>query len=267
MDLTEVEVALIHKDSALINYQDHKPLIALVNKLSNCKDKKLFSVCSTRLALSLDRSRIPHNEKARHWETAAKRAKEVDIPSSQLYEFAADYFGRDLGHRKSAELFEESATQAVAEKLDRDVIRRLYQEARRQFELSGNGSDAARIFIVENDYRLSESKGIEKLFLFSYKTLSAYGESPLRVGVAAMVVILGCSLLYWLGGIYSSSLNETINSFPTSLYFSVVTFTTLGYGDYSPASTFIRVVASAQALSGLLLTSLFLVTVVRKYSR
>ena len=267
MNLTEAEVTLLNKDSSLIVFHDHKSLLALVEKLSNSGDKNLFSVCSTRLAIAMEKSRVPHNEKARHWRAAAERAKQAGIPCSQLYSLAADYFGRDLAHQESAVLFEEAASQAVSENLEKNIIRKLYQESRRQYELSGTGPDAARVFIVENDCRLRESKGFERIFLFLYKILSSYGESPSRVVLSAMLLILGCSVLYWVGGIYSSSLEEEIRSFPTSLYFSVVTFTTLGYGDYSPANSFVRVVASGQAISGLLLTSLFLVTVVRKYSR
>jgi len=42
-------------------------------------------------------------------------------------------------------------------------------------------------------------------------------------------------------------------SFPESLYFSLMTLSTVGYGDISPASSAIRVVASAEIVCGLLL--------------
>ncbi len=53
----------------------------------------------------------------------------------------------------------------------------------------------------------------------------------------------------------------------TCLYFSVVTFTTLGYGDLAPEPQVGRILASAEAALGFVLMSLFLVCIVRKYSR
>ncbi|HHX8564391.1 TPA: ion channel [Vibrio diabolicus] len=72
-------------------------------------------------------------------------------------------------------------------------------------------------------------------------------------------------VIYYIFGIHDG--NTTIKGeFGTSVYFALVTFTTLGYGDFSPVGA-VRFVATAQALLGLLLTSLFMVTLVRKFSR
>jgi voltage-gated potassium channel Kch len=51
--------------------------------------------------------------------------------------------------------------------------------------------------------------------------------------------------------------------FQAALYFSVVTFTTLGYGDLIPAKQF-RLLAASEALVGLLLVGLFLFTLSRR---
>jgi len=267
MELSEAEITVVNKAPEAINFSDHTTLVSARDKLLKSTNKKLLAACCERLAMSMDRSRVPHDEKARHWEVAATKAQEANVPCSQLNEFAADYFGRDMSHKKSAELFEASAKQAIIEKLDEKNIRRLFQGSRRQFELTGDTTSASKIFILENDYRLGEAKGFEKSFLFLFKILSSYGESPIRVAISASIVIISCAAIYYFGGIYSSKSASVVNSLTTSTYFSVVTFTTLGYGDYSPATLFTRIVASFQAISGLLLTSLFLVTIVRKYSR
>lgn len=267
MELTGAEIAVAEKDIDTIGYGDHTVLHSAICKIKNGSDKNLISVYTTRLATSIDRSRVPHHEKAKHWKTAAIRAEEANIPCSGLYSLAADMYGKDMAHNTSAELFDASIKHALIEKVDKVTIRRLFQDCRRQYELSGDSLTAGKIFIAENDYRLKEAKGFEKIFLFSYKTLSSYGESPARVAISAFVIIICCAILYYIGGIYSSVNQELVHSLPTSIYFSVVTFTTLGYGDYSPATILTRLVASFQAISGLLLTSLFLVTTVRKYSR
>lgn len=267
MTLTEKEIKAINTPPADIKHPDHRVLVSAFNKLSKSNDKQLVYACAIRLAISLDKSRIPHYEKAQHWEIAANKAQEASRSSSELYAVAAELFGRDMAHKKSAELFKKSATGAVEEKSDKKRIQSLFQECRRQYELFGDGESAGEVFILENNYRLGSLKGLEKLFLFLYKLLSVYGESPSRVALSAFIVIVTCAGLYYVSGIYSPVNQEIIHSLPTSIYFSIVTFTTLGYGDYSPASSYARVISSCEAVSGLLFTSLFLVTVVRKYSR
>lgn len=57
----------------------------------------------------------------------------------------------------------------------------------------------------------------------------------------------------------SSSLeNSELTSFSTSLYFSFITITTLGYGDIVPANEATRFLVMVLAFSGILLTGLFL---------
>jgi voltage-gated potassium channel Kch len=53
----------------------------------------------------------------------------------------------------------------------------------------------------------------------------------------------------------------------TAAYFSVTTFVTLGYGDVRSAPCLGRLAAGTEALAGFVLLSLFLVCVVRKFSR
>jgi len=68
------------------------------------------------------------------------------------------------------------------------------------------------------------------------------------------------SYFYYING-FSSAGNIIKNDYLTSLYFSIVTWTTLGYGDLSPVGN-VRFIASVEALLGqlymALLTGLFL---------
>jgi voltage-gated potassium channel Kch len=71
-----------------------------------------------------------------------------------------------------------------------------------------------------------------------------YGEEPLRVVIFTNVIIFLFAILYFFSGVsfsgnvlvYSStaSMSDNIYTFANSLYFSVVTFTTRGYGDLTP---------------------------------
>lgn len=86
---------------------------------------------------------------------------------------------------------------------------------------------------------------------------TGYGEKPGRVVASALFTILAYSGLYLLPGAISG------RGFYDALYFSMVTFTTLGYGDMLPRGVF-RLVAASEALSGILLTGLFLFCLGRK---
>jgi len=80
--------------------------------------------------------------------------------------------------------------------------------------------------------------------------LWGYGERPLRILSAALGVIGFYSIAYrfveWVG-----DSGARINlSLLDSAYFSVVTFTTLGYGDIKPTTTLLKYLAGSEALLG-----------------
>jgi hypothetical protein len=81
--------------------------------------------------------------------------------------------------------------------------------------------------------------------------VAGYGEKPLRVLLNAGLTIVLYGLVYqWFGAIDDKS-------FVSCLYFSAITFTTVGYGDLAPHGA-LRLVAASEALAGILLCGLFL---------
>ena len=105
-------------------------------------------------------------------------------------------------------------------------------------------------------------------FLFA-RCIFGYGERLLRPVFTALFVILCCSVIYTFGGVVTTGAGGTsrvVDDFFTALYFSIVTFTTLGYGDFSPSGG-LRFVAAAEAFFGAALMALFVVSLARKYTR
>ena len=102
------------------------------------------------------------------------------------------------------------------------------------------------------------------------RLLFGYGERPLRVLIAAVAVILCWAAVYWFGGVVAVTPEGrqivTCHEFTASLYFSIVTFTTLGYGDLRPPPS-LRLVAGAEAMLGAGLMALFIVSLARKFTR
>jgi tetratricopeptide (TPR) repeat protein len=107
-----------------------------------------------------------------------------------------------------------------------------------------------------------------KAFLnFCSDAIWGYGEKPFRMMRMIMLIVLLCAAAYAFSDhkILANGIVKSI-SFPEGLYFSVVTFATVGYGDYLPLG-WIRAVAVFEALSGIILMPLFLVALTRRYLR
>jgi hypothetical protein len=103
-----------------------------------------------------------------------------------------------------------------------------------------------------------------------------YGEDPLRIVGISILLIFFCAILYTFTGLnyqgehlaYSSLQTpmENFNFFLSSLYYSVVTFTTLGYGDFTPVGIS-RAIAAMEAFTGSFTIALFVVVFVKKMTR
>ncbi len=77
---------------------------------------------------------------------------------------------------------------------------------------------------------------------------------PLFFALFYLVVIISFGIIYW---IYPSFWKEPL-SFVQSIYFSVITITTLGYGDIYPFDDYARIFTAIEALLGLLIIGFFL---------
>jgi len=90
---------------------------------------------------------------------------------------------------------------------------------------------------------------------------------PLRFIVLALGILVAFALLYMLPFLqFQSSLHGLMTGldFRQALYFSGVTFTTIGYGDISPIDG-ARVLAVMEGILGISVMSCFLVALVKKY--
>lgn len=121
---------------------------------------------------------------------------------------------------------------------------------------------------------LAEKKGfkiITHLWKMSWKLffslmsrlVCGYGERPVRVIITMVLVISSYAIAYDIFG-----LTDPDVSVWGSLYFSLVTFTSLGYGDIHPIGLDLpRIVAASEAAVGIMLISLFIFVLGRKVGR
>jgi voltage-gated potassium channel Kch len=89
-------------------------------------------------------------------------------------------------------------------------------------------------------------------------------------------MIITCAFCYFLFGVsfqdqimqldLDNSVSENVMALLNSFYFSVVTFTTLGYGDITPVGIS-RLIAAVEAFTGSFSLALFVVVFVKQMTR
>jgi len=94
-----------------------------------------------------------------------------------------------------------------------------------------------------------------------------YGEKPWLMGLWVIGTVFAFSGIFSATGYQCATNGAEFHFWPKALYLSVVTFATLGYGDYSPFGFWGKFAASFEALLGLLFVGLFVVSMARKIIR
>lgn len=96
--------------------------------------------------------------------------------------------------------------------------------------------------------------------------LCKYGTSFIRVMFWSIIFMIACALAYQIGDSILFQNSPTHTTFADAMYFSIVTFTTLGYGDYH-AVGWVRFLAASESFIGAALMALFTVIVARHIIR
>jgi len=171
----------------------------------------------------------------------------------------------------------------------------IYRRLKQSYQKFGDTSTAGKFYYQEMECKRKQLKGVEKHFWYLfYRALCGYGEKPFNVIWASLFLILLSAFSYLFSGIefvgssvskvppnvidYNLSLNSfgiqwairnidsLLEDFLLCIYTSVITFTTLGYGDVHPIG-FSRIVASVEAGFGIIMTALFIFVFTRKMLR
>jgi hypothetical protein len=154
----------------------------------------------------------------------------------------------------------------------------IYRNIRKNCEKQGLFETAGYFFhreMVVRRYQMPMGS-FERFVSKMVDVFCGYGEKPLRVVLFSMALILFCAVSYYFLGIsgangmvglnLSHSFSENLLAFGNCLYYSVVTFTTLGYGDYTPVGGS-KVMAALEAFTGSFTMALFVVVFVKKMTR
>ncbi|OIQ47422.1 MAG: potassium transporter Kef [Gammaproteobacteria bacterium MedPE] len=178
-------------------------------------------------------------------------------------------------------LQEQQANQSktIDEKLDlyqqaEEVYRnlRLVSEKQGLFEVAGTFFQREMVMRRKQMPLWSINRIISKIV----DMFCGYGELPMRVVAFTWSVLITFTFLFFFSGLTfngeviaynaQASFSENLQEFVSCAYFSIVTFTTLGYGDITPTGLS-RVLAAIEALFGSFTLALFVVVFVKKMTR
>lgn len=274
-NLTEDELKLKNKHFRDFNTLERNSLLSLYEHkiekygTENEKYQTLRLLCNSyQYSSEVDSSYLKALEKVG---PIASNLKEID--SFLYFETSAKLYREKYEHHNSAEQFKLAIRAARGEKAANKTLVYLTRSMRIQYELAGDEENASAAFVEENKLKRVLAGKREKSILY---LISDYCQNPNKVAYWALGLILFSTLAYSIFGLVPSG--EESQSFSSkgvtllrvvwdALYFSIVTFTTLGYGDFSPSDGVSRVIANIESLGGLFLTSLYLVSLVKKHGR
>jgi uncharacterized protein YjbI with pentapeptide repeats len=125
-----------------------------------------------------------------------------------------------------------------------------YKAFKKMYQRQGDDDIAKSYFILENEFIRKRQKG----WNYFTKSLSyyywQYGRKPHRIIYISVAIIVVFGLIFWFNsGLIYANINNKYFNFGDSLYFSTITFTTLGYGDFSPTG-WLRALSAIEAFLG-----------------
>ena len=167
----------------------------------------------------------------------------------------------------------------------------VYRQMKQSYQVSGDYQLAGEFFVREMEAKRSQlglstrahrrAPWHHRMGWWLMYHSCGYGERPLWLVAAAFLMVLIFAAIHVFTGFRETSTNGMafgpgtslsdmpgfLESFAVAVYFSIVTFTSLGYGDIQPTTSIGRTVSSIEVILGGLVTSLILIAIVRKWSR
>jgi uncharacterized protein YjbI with pentapeptide repeats len=113
------------------------------------------------------------------------------------------------------------------------------------------GSQRFRLFLQDQDY-LEEmmTTAWGRFWCFIWWLFADCGRSLTRWASWSVFIAHMFGFIYWVMGPHHFAMSYLPFSFPNVLYYSIVTFTTLGFGDISPKTSWAAFAVSAEVILG-----------------
>ena len=141
----------------------------------------------------------------------------------------------------------------------------VYLKLKECYRAQGAFAATGILLEMEMHRRRELATGSSRIWLLILWLLCGYGERPARTFASFLVTIFVFALIYSQLTLIGPD-GPIHHDLPNSIYFSVVTFTSLGYGDIRPVG-WAKFFAGTEALLGIFLISLFVFVFCRRMFR
>lgn len=153
-----------------------------------------------------------------------------------------------------------------------------YMNLAKQFELNNIPRKYGDCFYKCRKAMNYTFRGVNRIISVIYDISCGYGEKPERAFLMSLFIILFFALVYALTGIKTSEGVMAVWSIKSSgtmiidllikcIYFSTVTFATVGYGDFVPFGISGEIAAILEILSGIVMVGILTSTLIGKITR
>jgi hypothetical protein len=200
-------------------------------------------------------------------ETNLKNAL-FNLSNIELVDFTGAQFPKEIYEEK------ELKKQKKPWPGDWEEVSSIYRKLKQAHQKHGDYAKAGEFYYREMECKkkaLKEKKlSLDWFKSFGYSFLKhscGYGEKPLRVMRNSLISVLGFAFAYFFTNSINLSGNSVLRNILQSIYFSTITFTTLGYGDIHPINDAGRVLAMSEAVLGAIFIALFIFVFGRKMMR
>lgn len=161
-----------------------------------------------------------------------------------------------------------------------EIASKVYMEFASKFEANRLMNNCGEYYYLSKCMENKSLSGISKIKSSIFWILCGYGERPTYALITSLEIILIFAIIYMITGIsiggyiidyrlaleYGLPMPDLISDFMQSLYFSIVTFTTVGYGDITPIGSSI-VLSGIEMLLGATMIGVWTATLARKITR
>lgn len=203
-----------------------------------------------------------------------------DVAFQRLTDFAEATFGGELSFANAT--FAHGISMIDAEESDPQKFNLL--EAKQEgcrvqrisYEQEAKKEEADHMFVEEMKARRKQKSICWRILEYLIADLScSYGTSWVKVlGWSALLALLLFPTMFWglanalSGGIYITGAPLTaVTGWDGFLYYSLITFTTVGYGDLRPIGRIFKMLSATESAIGVLLAALIIVVFARKWMR
>ncbi len=195
--------------------------------------------------------------------------KECDLKGTKIVE---TYINKlKFSDKNTIDLGEDTFIDRIINNKDYKEISRIYREIGKKFEGNNLLDYASEYYYLSKCAKHKTLKGYGKIKSAIFWMLCGYGERPTYALITSLEIIIIFSILYMVTGLsingeYVTYAEDVLSNFSKSLYFSVVTFTTVGYGDITPLGLSV-LLSAIEMFLGVTMVGVWTATLARKIIR